>query len=58
MVEHELLHTIHAFYPMVTIQDYVIMPEHMHFIIEVHEPLVSRQGRKVHLGAGIMPHEG
>lgn len=50
MVKHELLNSIRSHYPMVEVQDYVIMPEHMHFIIEVHEPLVSRQGRKVHLG--------
>ena len=50
MVEHELLNSIKAFYPMVEVQDYVVMPEHMHFIIEVHEPLVSKQGHKAHLG--------
>ena len=50
MVKHELLNSIRSYYPMVEVQDYVIMPEHMHFIIEVHEPLISRQGRKVHLG--------
>ena len=50
MVRNELLNSIRTFYPMVEVQDYVIMPEHIHFIIEVHETLVSRQGRKVHLG--------
>ena len=53
MVKHELLNSIRSHYPMVEVQDYVIMPEHMHFIIEVHEPLVSRQGRKVHLGQAL-----
>ena len=50
MVRHELLNSIRTYYPMVEVQDYVVMPEHMHFIIEVHEPLVSTQGRKAHLG--------
>ena len=50
MVEHELLHTIPAFYPMIEIQDYVIMPEHIHFIIEVHDPIITRSGKSAHLG--------
>ena len=50
MVAHELLNSIRSHYAMIEIQDYVIMPEHLHFIVEVHEPLVSRSGRKVHLG--------
>lgn len=32
MVEQELLHSIAAYYPMVEVQDYVIMPEHMHAV--------------------------
>lgn len=44
MVEHELLHTIHAFYPMVTIQDYVIMPEHLHALMVVQDRILSRNG--------------
>ena len=50
MVEQELLTSIRTHYPMVEIQDYVVMPEHMHFIVEVHDPIVSKQGRKAHLG--------
>ncbi|MCR5158968.1 MAG: hypothetical protein K6D37_07575 [Prevotella sp.] len=50
MVRYELLNSIRTYYPMVEVQDYVVMPEHMHFILEVHEPLVSTQGRKAHLG--------
>ena len=50
MVEHELTHTISSYYPMVEIQDHVVMPEHLHVIIEVHAPIVSRQGRQAHLG--------
>ena len=50
MVEHELLNSIRTHYNMVEVQDYVVMPEHLHFIIEVHAPIVSTQGRPAHLG--------
>ena len=50
MVEHELLHAIPSFYPMIEIQDYVIMPEHLHFIIEVHDAIITRNGHPAHLG--------
>ena len=50
MVKEELLKSIPAHYPMVEVQDYVIMPEHMHFIIEVHSPIVSRNGKAMPLG--------
>lgn len=50
MVEQELLNSIREHYPMIEVQDYVVMPEHMHFIIEVHSPIVSKNGRKQHLG--------
>ena len=30
MVEHELLTAIRSHYPMVTVQDYVIMPDNLH----------------------------
>ncbi len=50
MVEQELLNSITAHYSMVQVQDHVVMPEHLHFIIEVHAPLISTQGRKAHLG--------
>ncbi len=50
MVEQELLHSIAAYYPMVEVQDYVIMPEHMHFIVAVRRKIVNRQGREAHLG--------
>lgn len=45
MVEYELLHTIHAFYPMIIIQDYVIMPEHLHAIMVVQDRIVSQNGK-------------
>ena len=50
MVEQELLGSIPQHYPMVEIQDRVVMPEHLHFIVEVHAPIVSRQGKPQHLG--------
>lgn len=50
MVEQELLHSIAAYYPMVEVQDYVIMPEHLHFIVVVKRKIVNRQGREAHLG--------
>lgn len=50
MVEQELLHSIAAHYSMVEVQDYVIMPEHMHFIVEVKARLVSKNGKPTHLG--------
>ncbi len=50
MVQHELLHAITAHYPMVQVQDYVVMPEHLHFIIQVLQPITSQQGSRQTLG--------
>ena len=50
MVEHELLHTIHAYYPMVTVQDYVIMPEHLHALMVVQDRILSRNGKVLTIG--------
>ena len=50
MVEHELLHSITHHYPVIEIQDYVVMPEHMHFIVNVRNSLISKNGRRTHLG--------
>lgn len=50
MVEYELLHSIHEHYSMVVIQDYVIMPEHLHFILVVQDKLLSRNGKTMSLG--------
>ena len=50
MVEHELLHSIHAHYPMIEVEDYVVMPDHLHFIVVVHRDIISNNGRKTHLG--------
>ena len=50
MVQHELLTAIHEHYPMVEVQDYVIMPEHLHFIAVVQGKIQSRNGKAMALG--------
>ena len=50
MVEYELRHSITRHYPVIEIQDYVVMPEHMHFIVNVKNSLISKNGRQTHLG--------
>ena len=50
MVEYELLHSITARYPMVVVEDYVIMPDHVHCIMVVKSCIISKNGRETHLG--------
>ncbi len=50
MVEHELLTAIHDHYPMVTIQDYVIMPDHLHCLVAVEDRIISKNGTVRALG--------
>ena len=50
MVEDELLRGISSHYPVVEVQDYVVMPEHVHFIVHVKNSLISKNGRHTHLG--------
>ena len=50
MVREELLSSITAHYPMVIVDTFVIMPEHMHVLLIVKEPIVSSNGRSTHLG--------
>jgi len=50
MVEHELFTAIHSRYPMVTIQDYVIMPDHLHFLLVVQDLILSQNGKRQPLG--------
>lgn len=50
IVEQELTQTMPHHYPMVEVQDHVVMPDHLHAIIEVHAPLVGTSGRPTHLG--------
>ena len=49
-VEHELQTAITAHYPMITVDEYIIMPDHLHFILIVHQNIVSKSGRPTHLG--------
>ena len=53
MVEHELLTAIHSHYAMVSILDYVIMPEHLHCLIAVQDKILSARGKTVPLGTVI-----
>ena len=50
MVEQELLNAITTRYPMVTVDTHVVMPEHLHAILIVRDPIVSANGRPAHLG--------
>lgn len=50
MVEEELTRSITAHYPMIEVQDHVVMPEHLHFIVVVHRDIISQNGRETHLG--------
>lgn len=50
MVEKELQESIHRFYPMLEVQDYVVMPEHLHFLLVAHGDVVSLSGKLTHLG--------
>lgn len=49
-VEHELLTAISANYEMISVDTYVVMPEHLHFLLNVRAPIVSKNGRPAHLG--------
>lgn len=50
MVEQELRESIQRYYPMLEVMDYVIMPEHLHFLLAVHRDIVSKSGKPTHLG--------
>lgn len=50
MVEQELLHSIRHHYPMIAVQDYVIMPEHIHCILVVQDKILSTNGYTQPLG--------
>jgi len=50
MVEKELRESITKYYPMLEVLDYVIMPEHLHFILVAHSNIISRSGKATHLG--------
>ena len=50
MVEQELRESIQRYYPMLEVMDYVIMPEHLHFLLVAHQDVVSKSGKPTHLG--------
>ena len=50
MVREELITSITTHYPMVVIDAFIIMPEHLHVLFIVKEPIVSCNGRPTHLG--------
>lgn len=50
MVREELLTSITKHYSMITIDTFVIMPEHLHVLLQVTAPIVSSTGRSTHLG--------
>ena len=50
MVEEELRVSIQRAYPMLEVQDYVVMPEHLHFLLVAHNDVVSQSGKPTHLG--------
>ena len=50
MVREELLSSITAHYCMINVDTFVIMPEHLHVLLQVTAPIVSSNGRPTHLG--------
>ena len=50
MLHEELLSSISEHYPMVIVDTFTIMPEHMHVLLQVTTPIVSSKGRPTHLG--------
>ena len=50
MVEQELRESIQRHYPMLEVMDYVVMPEHLHFLLVAHSDIVSNGGKATHLG--------
>lgn len=50
MVEKELRNSITKYYPMLEVLDYVIMPEHLHFILAARSSIISKSGKPTHLG--------
>lgn len=50
MVEKELRESIRRYYPMLEVVEYVVMPEHLHFLLMAHSNVVSQNGNATHLG--------
>ncbi len=50
MVQQELLTSINRHYPMVEVDTYVIMPEHLHILLHATRDIFSATGRRTHIG--------
>ena len=50
MVEQELKVSIQHYYPMLEVMEYVVMPEHLHFLLVAHRDIMSKNGKPTHLG--------
>ncbi len=50
MVQQELLTSIKRHYPMVEVDTYVIMPEHLHILLHATRDIFSATGRRTHIG--------
>ncbi len=50
MVQQELLTSIKRHYPMVEVDTYVIMPEHLHILLHATRDIFSSTGRRTHIG--------
>lgn len=50
MVERELTTAISARYPMTEVQEHIVMPDHLHFLLVVKRGLVTANGHSTHLG--------
>ena len=50
MVEQELRVSIQHYYPMLEVMEYVVMPEHLHFLLVAHRDIMSKNGKPTHLG--------
>ncbi len=50
MVEQELLNSITRHYPMIEVDTYVIMPEHLHILLHAKRDIFSSNGKRTHLG--------
>ncbi len=50
MVREELLTSITKHYCMISVDTFVIMPEHLHVLLQVTAPIISSTGSSTHLG--------
>ena len=50
MVRQELLTSITAHYSMINVDTFVVMPDHLHALLQVTAPIVNCNGRPTHLG--------